>query len=56
MAEKHKKEKQVFWSNKAVQEAFAGKAFCECHIGVVLTNHLFTKSAMEFAQKDGIIL
>lgn len=42
--------------NKAVQETFAGKAFYECHIGVVLTNQYFTKSAKELAQKNGIIL
>lgn len=42
--------------NKAVQEVFAGKAFYECHIGVVLTNRFFTKSAVELAKKDGIIL
>lgn len=42
--------------NKAVQEVFAGKAFYECHIGVVLTNQYFTKSAIELAKKDGIIL
>ena len=42
--------------NKAVQEVFAGKAFYECHVGVVLTNRFFTKSAIELAKKDGIIL
>lgn len=42
--------------NKAVQEVFAGKAFYECHIGVVLTNQYFTKAAIELAKKNGIIL
>ena len=42
--------------NKAVQEVFAGKAFYECHIGIVLTNQYFTKSAIELAKKNGIIL
>lgn len=42
--------------NKAVQEVFAGKTFYECHIGVVLTNQYFTKSATELAKKNGIIL
>ena len=42
--------------NKAVQEVFAGKAFYECHIGVVLTNQFFTKSAIELAKKNGVIL
>ncbi|MBR4289767.1 MAG: restriction endonuclease [Oscillospiraceae bacterium] len=42
--------------NKAVQEVFAGKAFYECHVGVVLTNQYFTKAAIELAKKNGIIL
>ena len=42
--------------NKAVQEVFAGKAFYECHVGIVLTNRYFTKSAIELAKKNGIIL
>lgn len=42
--------------NKAIQEVFAGKTFYECHVGVVLTNRYFTKSAIELAQKNGIIL
>lgn len=42
--------------NKAVQEVFAGKTFYECHIGVVLTNQFFTKSAIDLAKKNGIIL
>ncbi|MBQ3178953.1 MAG: restriction endonuclease [Clostridia bacterium] len=42
--------------NKAVQEVFAGKTFYECHIGVVLTNQYFTKSAIELAKKNGILL
>lgn len=42
--------------NKAVQEVFAGKSFYECHVGAVLTNQYFTKSAIELAQKNGIIL
>ena len=42
--------------NKAVQEVFAGKAFHQCHVGVVLTNNYFTNSAIEFAQRNGIIL
>lgn len=42
--------------NKAVQEVFAGKTFYECHVGVVLTNKYFTKSAIELAQKNGILL
>lgn len=42
--------------NKAVQEAIAGKKFYDCHVGVVLTNQYFTKSAKELAKKTGILL
>lgn len=42
--------------NKAVQEAFAGKAHYKCHIGIVLTNRYFTKSAIELADSSGIVL
>ena len=42
--------------NKAVQEVFAGKTFYECHIGIVLTNRYFTKSAIDLAKKNGIVL
>ena len=42
--------------NKAVQEAFSGKTFYNCHVGVVLTNRYFTASAKELAEKNGILL
>lgn len=42
--------------NKAVQEVYAGKTYYACHIGVVLTNRYFTKSAVELAEKNGILL
>lgn len=42
--------------NRAVQEVFAGKAFYQCHVGVVLTNRYFTRSAIELASRNGIIL
>lgn len=42
--------------NKAVQEAFAGKTYYKCHIGVVLTNQFFTRSAKELAEVNGIVL
>lgn len=42
--------------NKAVQEAFSGKAFYNCHVGVVLTNRYFTAPAKELAEKNGILL
>ena len=42
--------------NRAVQEVYAGKAFYKCHVGIVLTNRYFTKSAKELAENNGIIL
>lgn len=42
--------------NKAVQEVIAGKQFYDCNYGVVITNRHFTKSAIELADKTGIIL
>lgn len=42
--------------NKAVQEAFSGKAFYGCHVAVVLTNRYFTKSAKDLAEKNGVLL
>ena len=42
--------------NKAVQEAFAGKTFYDCHVGIVLTNQHFTSHAIELAKKNGIVL
>ena len=42
--------------NKAVQEAFAGKAYYKCHVGVVLTNRYFTRAAKELAETNGIAL
>lgn len=42
--------------NRAVQEVFAGKTFYQCHVGVVLTNRYFTKSAIELASRNGVIL
>ena len=42
--------------NKAVQEAFSGKTFYDCHVAVVLTNRYFTPSAKELAQRNGVLL
>lgn len=42
--------------NKAVQEVIAGKKFYNCHVGAVLTNRYFTRSAKELAEKTGILL
>ena len=42
--------------NKAVQEAYSGKEFYNCHIGAVLSNRHFTASAIELASKNRILL
>lgn len=42
--------------NKAVQEAFSGKTFYNCHVAVVLTNRYFTTSAKELAEKNSVLL
>ncbi len=42
--------------NKAVQEVFAGKAYHQCHVGIVMTNSTFTTSAKELAKRNGITL
>lgn len=42
--------------NKAVQEAFSGAKFYDCHVPVVITNRYFTKSANELASKTGVLL
>lgn len=42
--------------NKAVQEAYSGARFYDCHVPVVLTNRYFTKSAIELAKKNGVLL
>lgn len=42
--------------NKAVQEVFAGKAFYQCHVGIVITNNYFSDSAIALARQNGIVL
>lgn len=42
--------------NTPIQEVVAGKAFYNCHIGVVMTNRYFTKGAVDLANKTGILL
>lgn len=42
--------------NKAVQEAFSGAKFYECHVPVVLTNRHFTISAKELSEKTNVLL
>lgn len=42
--------------NKAVQEAYTGKTVYGCHIAAVLTNNYFTSSAVNTAEKTGVLL
>lgn len=42
--------------NKAVQEAYSGKAFYNCMVAVVLTNNYFTQAAIETAKRNAVVL
>lgn len=42
--------------NTPVQEVHAGKAIYHCHVGVVITNRYFTRSAVELADATGVLL
>lgn len=42
--------------NKAVQEAYSGKAFYNCMVAVVLTNNYFTDAAIETAKRNAVVL
>lgn len=42
--------------NKAVQEAYAGAQFYNCHVPVVLTNRDFTPAARSAAEKTNVVL
>ena len=41
---------------EAVQQAYAGRAYYECHVAVVFTNQYFTRSARKLADKIGVVL
>lgn len=41
---------------KAVQEAYAGKAYYGCMLAVVMTNQGFTKNAFDFAERLNVVL
>ena len=41
---------------KAVQEAYAGRDYYDCMVGVVMTNQYFTAPAVELARKLKIML
>lgn len=42
--------------NTPVQEVYAGKAFYNCHVGIVMTNRHFTSGAHQAAQATGVLL
>ena len=42
--------------NTPVQEVAAGKLYYHCHVGVVLTNSIFTKGATELANATDVLL
>lgn len=41
---------------EAVQQVYAGRAYYECHVAVVLTNQTFTANAQNLADKLGVVL
>ncbi len=41
---------------KSIQEAYSGKNFYNCHIGVVLTNNYFSENAKKLAKNNNILL
>ncbi len=41
---------------EAVQQVYAGRAYYECHVAVVLTNQYFTANAKKLADKLGVVL
>lgn len=42
--------------NKAVQEIYTGMRFHHCHVGIIMTNNYYTKSAKELAKENGVVL
>lgn len=41
---------------EAIQQVYAGRAYYECHVAVVLTNRTFTVNAQKLADKIGVVL
>lgn len=41
---------------EAIQQVYAGRAYYECHVAVVLTNQYFTSHAYKLADKLGVVL
>lgn len=42
--------------NSAIQEAYTGRNYYDCHVAVVMTNSTFTKNAIELAKLNKVIL
>lgn len=42
--------------NKAIQEAYSGKNYYNCHVAIVITNNYFTNSANNQAKANGVVL
>lgn len=42
--------------NRAVQEAFSGAHYYDCHVPVVMTNRYFTQQAQKLAKKNNVLL
>ena len=42
--------------NACVQEVHAGKIYYNCHVGVVMTNSIFTIGAKDLAKATGVLL
>ena len=42
--------------NKAIQEAYSGKNYYNCHVAIVLTNNYFTSNAIKQAERNGVVL
>lgn len=42
--------------NTPVQEVNAGKVYYNCHVGVVMTNSVFTPGAVQLAEATGVLL
>ena len=42
--------------NTPVQEVNAGKIYYKCHVGIVMTNSIFTSGAIKLAEATGVLL
>lgn len=42
--------------NKAIQEAYSGKDYYDCHVAIVVTNNHFTTNAIRQASKNKVVL